>query len=352
MLHVFRKDFNTKDTENSERSWRYSSVISNSLLCALCVESLILFVATATTADAQTILDYGRECAAKIAAIEPFDCRAGTPMPVTVNGQIVPYQPNMTCDRPSLLPYSEPGSQGQCIPFSRVLVLRDDGQAQIVAACREKVIRPADTYWFDEVDIISHSVSTGSTCWFQAKAAEPLARDRGLDGRRVPPPEESVPPPGRPAAVTFWRTPEDTAAEKCVACHDSDPFMYSPFVAQTGKMPRDPFGYYANDIGAAFKAWPKPIAISTRGNTCVGCHRIGSLATCHTTMYQAVGLQPVSGADTWAQKFPQSHWMPPGYSLTEKEWNLVYQDAVKQLAACCNAPDAPGCKKDRIGSRE
>jgi len=294
---------------------------------------------------AQTIIEYGRECAAKIAPIPAFDCRSGTLLQVTVNERLPPiYQPNMTCDRPSLLPYSEPGAEGQCIPYSRALVLSDDTRAQIIAVCRQKTIRTPDAFLFDEIDIIAHSVTSGSTCWFQAVAPPPLSPSQGLDGRRVPPPDEATPPPGRPAASTFWRLPVDTAAAKCVECHDSDPFMYTPFIAQTGQLPKDPFGQYANDIGAAFKSWPKPYAITTRGNTCVGCHRIGSLVTCHTTIRQAVGVESIPGEDNWAQQFPQSHWMPPGNWLTPKAWNLVYQQSVQQLANCCATPTAPGCK--------
>jgi len=269
---------------------------------------LLLVVAAGPLAQAQTIIEYGRECAAKIAPIPAFDCRSGTLMQVTVDERVPPvYQPNMTCDRPSLLPYSEPGAEGQCIPFSRALVLRDDSRAQIIAGFREKTIRPSDTFLFDEVDIIAHSVTSGSTCWFQAVAPDPLSPGRGLDGRRVPPPDEATPPPGRPAAAKFWSPPAKTADAKCVECHDSDPFMYSPFIAQTGQLPKDPFGLYANDIGAAFQSWPKPHGITTRGNTCVGCHRIGSLVTCHTSIRQAVALEPIPGQDAWAQQFPQSH---------------------------------------------
>lgn len=311
-----------------------------------CAASWFVLVMVASgVARAQSIIEYGRECAARIAPIPSFDCRSGTLIPVTVDGRVPShYEPNMTCDRPSLLPYNEPGAEGQCIPNSRVLVLRDDSRAQIVVACREKTIRPADTFLFDEIDIIAHSVASGSTCWFQALAPSPDSPNHGLDGRRVPPPDEPAPPPGHPAAQTFWRSPEDTAAVKCVECHDSDPFMYSPFVAQTGQLPKDPFGKYVNDIGAAFKGWAKPYGITTSGNTCVGCHRIGSLVTCHATMNQAVGLAPAPGEDEWAQKFPQSHWMPPGNSLTQRSWNIIYQESVKQLGACCTTPSAPGCK--------
>lgn len=161
-----------------------------------------------------------------------------------------------------LLPHGS-DSHGQCVPNSRALVLVDDGEAQIAAVCREKRIRPPDTYLYDEIDVISHSVTRGSTCWFQATAPD---TSHPLDGRRVPPPNERRPPAEHPAAVRFWNSPEKTASQQCVLCHDSGPFFYSPFAAQTGQLPSDPFGKYLNDVGVAFRTWPHPAAISTPGN--------------------------------------------------------------------------------------
>lgn len=293
----------------------------------------------------QELLPYARECAEKIGPIPAFDCRTGTRVPITVNGKVpATYVPQMTCDRPSLLPPGEgENTDGQCIPESRALVLRDDGKVQISAYCRQKKIRPANTYLYDEIDIISHNVETGSTCWFQALAPNPLSPDKGLDGRRVPPPEEATPPPGKVAARDFWNPPVKTASANCGTCHDSDPFMYSPLIGQTGKMPRDPLGLYANDIGEDFKKWPKPVAISTRGNTCTGCHRIGSQHTCNTAMYESVGEMLSPYLDSWAMVYPNSHWMPPGLSMSLEQWEATYRRSVEELARCCKDPKAPGC---------
>ncbi|MGE5727476.1 MAG: hypothetical protein ACM34L_02665, partial [Gemmatimonas sp.] len=295
-------------------------------------------------ACAQDIVAYGQECAQRIAKIPPFDCRNGTVVPITVDGRTPDrYEPGMTCDRPALLPYSEVGAEGQCVPHSRALVLQDDAKAQVVAYCRQKRIRAAGAWLYDEVDIIAHDVETGSTCWFAAKAKEPLETDRGLDGRRVPSPDGQGPASGAVAARDFWQPPEQTAAARCVACHDSDPFMWSPWAAQTGQIPKDPFGKYANDIGAAFQRWPKPFGIATRGNACVGCHRIGSMETCHTSILQAVGLSAEPGEDQAAKRYPHSHWMPAGNWLTERSWDVTYTESVEQLRACCKHPEGAAC---------
>jgi hypothetical protein len=306
----------------------------SSLRLGVC--SLLVLLAPAAWAQ-QELLSYARECAEKIGPIPAFSCLDGTRVPITVDNKVpAAYVPQMTCDRPSLLPPG-PGenTDGQCIPESRALVLRDDGKVQISAYCRQKKIRPAGTSLYDEVDLISHNVETGSTCWFQALAPNPLSADKGLDGRRVPSPEE--------AAKNFWNTPAKTASANCGACHDSDPFMYSPLIGQTGKMPRDPLGLYANDIGEDFKKWPKPLSLSTRGNTCTGCHRIGSQHTCNTAMYESIGEQPSPYQDGWAIVYPNSHWMPPGLSMNLAQWKLTYRQSVEELARCCKDPKAAGC---------
>ena len=203
------------------------------------------------SARGEDIAGYAQECAARIAAVPAFDCTQGSEIPITVDGKTpARYAPGMSCDRPSLL-QTIPGetTDGQCLPHSRMLKLRDDSTAQISAICRQKILRPAGTHLYDEVDIVLHGVASGSTCWFQALAPLPLAAERGLDGRHVPSPGD------RERARDFWNPPAKTAKGNCVFCHDAGPFLYSPFVAQTGLLPADPFGRYANDIGEAFKAW-------------------------------------------------------------------------------------------------
>src|SRR6185369_11315607 len=133
----------------------------------------------------EDITGYAQECAARIAAVPAFDCTQGTEIPVTVDGKPPASNvPGMSCDRPSLLP-PVPGetTDGQCLPYQRILKLRDDSTAQISAICRQKILRPAGTYLYDEVDIVLHGVASGSTCWFHAMAPLPRRPDRGLDGR-------------------------------------------------------------------------------------------------------------------------------------------------------------------------
>src|SRR5262245_31251381 len=72
--------------------------------------SLLLVVVTSTIAWPQEIVEYGRECAVKLAPIPAFDCREGALVPITFNDRVPQSYPrHMTCDRPALLPYEATG---------------------------------------------------------------------------------------------------------------------------------------------------------------------------------------------------------------------------------------------------
>lgn len=311
------------------------------------------------------IVKYGKECAQLIAEAPPFSCLDGEVVPITVDGKTPEtYTRHMTCDRPAYLPYPEK-SDGQCTPYSRVRTVRDD-DVQMLLFCRRMYIRPIDSPLFDSMEIIMHNVKTGSTCFFISKnfGDDP----KGDDGTRVPPPSEETPPPGNVAARDLWASPAEIAEHQCVACHDSDPWMRTPWIAQTGQLPSDTWGFHSIDVGGPFAAWPKPKSITTRGNTCTGCHRIGSLNTCGTRvvgtfgeqpakMLQSIGRAPHGRLGTppgasgegpkvdsrWAETYPNDYWMPVGNELTRAEWDAIYERDVAELERCCADHDAPGC---------
>jgi len=327
---------------------------------------LLLLPLLAGTARAETLFEYGRQCAAQISEIPAFNCMAGAEIPITVDGKPVPAQPAPpTCDRPSLLPQNDAGSQGQCVPGSRALVLRDDKAAQISAVCRKQVARPAGSPLFDEINVISHSLKNGKTCWFTAKARAPLSEGAGIDGRWVPSPSTLTLRPAPPSpdgvkappADKLWLSPAKVAGSQpaCISCHDSGPFMYSPYIAQTTQLPGDPFGFYEpKAIGADFKkAWARldAFGITTRGNTCTACHRMGNMNSCSVAMKQSTGLAPQQGGDDWSKQFPQSHWMSPGNLHSAAQWNEQFADSLKKLAACCENPQGAGCQVVEYGAK-
>ncbi len=333
----------------------------------------LLLLASPLLLQAQSFYEYGAECAQEVTPIPAFSCMAGEVIPITVNGQITSSY-TATCDKPSLLKSNEAGSQGQCVPGSRALVLRDDPVAQISAICRKHVVRDPSSMLFDEINIVSHSLKNGKTCWFVAKAATPFTAGAGINGRLVPSPSglphgsakrgyEKIHPASEtlaqewridkttlpnPAAV--WMSPAQLVKKEpaCTMCHDSGPFMYSPYIAQTTQLPGDPFGaYQPRAIGQAFKVWPQPFAISTRGNTCTTCHRIGNMNSCNVATLQATGKAPQEGSNAWSQLFPQSHWMSPGNLHSKAQWNEAFAKSLREIADCCANPNAQACQITR-----
>jgi hypothetical protein len=336
---------------------------------------LMLFAASANIlVQAQTFYEYGAECAKEVTPITAFSCLAGEVIPITVNGQITTSY-TATCDKPSLLLSQEAGSQGQCVPGSRALVLRDDTVAQISAICRKHVVREPGSPLFDEINIVSHNLKNGKTCWFTAKAATPFKADAGINGARlVPSPSaqstlkaprgyEQIHPASEalvsdwkvakttlPNPSAFWMSPNELVRREpaCTQCHDSGPFMYSPYIAQTTQLPGDPFGkYQPRAIGQAFKVWPQPFAISTRGNTCTTCHRMGNMHSCSAATQMATGQATPSGTSATGQQFPLSHWMSPGNLHSLAQWNEVFKKSAKEISDCCANPKGANCQITR-----
>ncbi|HTJ93276.1 MAG TPA: hypothetical protein VL424_09230 [Pararobbsia sp.] len=297
----------------------------------------------------QTILEYGDQCAREIGEICPFDCNSGTDIPITVHDTTpTDYRTLTQCDRPSLL---DPGSQytGQCAPYSKVLNL-SRGSTQISVYCRRNTVhREANGAYYDEVDIVLHHTGTGKTCWFQSRPAKDGAKDGdrdkvGIDASRVPPPNERVAPDKKPSAVEFWRPPGEVAAAQCATCHDASPYIQSPFIAQVwDKVPTDPWGKYIN-IGADFASWRHAYAISTRGNTCIGCHRIGDERSCSIYVPMSAGLIGSPANLTPPKGAHFSPWMPT-QGMTQDRWTADNIRSVNAILTCCadRAHKNPDC---------
>lgn len=327
----------------------------------LILRLLALCVATSGTVFAekhvQTILEYGAQCAREIGEIPPFDCNSGTNIPITVNGKPPGPQESPTrCDKPSLLhPYVD--WPGQCIPYSKILNL-SRGSTQISAYCRQDKLRTDPKPYYDEVDIVLHHAGNGKTCWFQS-LHQPDPKVDGINASRVPPPNEKTPPPGHPSAVAFWKSPAETAKQNCMSCHDAGPYIFSPYIWQVwDKVPTDPWGKYSS-IGQAF-AHESVLVIATPGNTCIGCHRIGSSKSCDVYVpfsadrpTLSTGKRPF-GNNKLANSYPLSHWMPPDNNLSESEWSAANIKSVDAILSCCNnkGHGDPNCNFSPISRNE
>ncbi len=315
------------------------------------IASMTLGLSTPAFAATQTLQQYAQMCTEMIGQIPAFDCTKGEIVPITVDGkEPAEYKKGMTCDRPSLLVYGK-DTFGQCTPYSRIHDLsyhdKDKGAVQISAFCRREFLRPQDSPFYDEVDIVLHSVKSGATCWFHAEYKE--GTTTGFDASRVPPPNEKTPPAGKVSADKFWWTPARTASKDCGSCHDADPFMFSPWIGQKWqKVPTDALGKY-HHLGPDFAKWQSS-SISTRDNTCTGCHRIGDKASCKglTADYKgfilyAAGMATPPGGNKTANSYPFSHWMPVSNNQSLEFWQNVHLKSIGELLTCCNDPKNPIC---------
>ena len=322
--------------------------------------------------DDYDIIQYGKDCAELIAEAPPFNCLDFATIPITVDGkEPKEYTRHMKCDKPAYLPYPEK-TDGQCAPWTRVQTVRDD-DVQILQYCRRMYIRPKDDPHFDSLEMIMHNVVTGSTCFF---ISQNFGQDpEGELGTRVPPPHEETPPEGFPSAREIWASPQQIADDGCIFCHDSDPWMHTPWIMQTQQLPADPRGFYSVDVGGPFDAWPKPMSVSTRGNSCTGCHRIGNLNTCRTQDIPTFGEQPAKMLQSIGMAAHGRFGAKPG---TVKDQNYVttpwgdaphgwmgerlpdvgsdlwkeYYAKVEALQKCCDDPNSPGCIIESIEDKK
>ncbi len=300
---------------------------------------------------------YAQACAVDIGTIpDGYDCTKGDLIPITKNGvpQSTPVADN-SCDKPVKLGLS---NEGQCVPYTRLVDLSpaNNKDVTIMAICRRYHGRPAANTQFDDLAIVAHNRKNGSTCFFQSPVDQPTP----LEGKSVPSPMSNsaaaskywLEPLGAPNNVSYTAPGGIT----CTSCHDSDPFILSPWIQQVAKLNEwDSTGKYLVDLhgtfsGVAGRPWvtkgisaPQPFTQFTK---CVACHRIGG-STLHVIANGPGGLHASNG-------FPDLHgFMPPGNADSAMWWPYVYNEAVFELDNCVNpvsGTPAAGCNAVRAGT--
>ncbi len=345
--------------------------------------------------DVNAVVNYGKICAQKLGKLPAFDCRDGQVIPITLGGTEVPFgqhTSDMKCDRPVYLGL---GSDGQCVPYARLGRLKTDNpDVDTVFICRRYKIadagqpRAAETPLHEDVAIVSHNRKTGESCWYQALSGFQPG-ERSLATTRVPPPDEEelpddvklknetlAPLDRAMRADEFWIKPDQSRNFACIKCHDSDPFMLSPYVAQVTVekngvkeylLPCDPAkpGQVPKPLcrneGASGKysmvskrhnppSWPKTVFVAPKdpgSRECLSCHRIGSINTCNTWALDSMGRAAPLSARSQLQKsdflrtFPANHWMPvspnaqPHTYASADSWDNDFKKSADATAECC-----------------
>lgn len=331
----------------------------------LAIPVLIAWAVMASSAtQADELQDYARQCDDAIGAtVQDFDCDAGADVP----GQGTLYSrnhPSATCDEPNRL-------DKDCDPGSHFQVLTRTDDAYVVGHCRKKG-NASGVY--GDIAVIQYNRKNGATCFYQALGTLPG--------------QVKAPSKGGPPAYP-WFKPSGTAFIGCGGCHDSGPFIRSPYLNQVEKdqpspgkdntIPgKDERGFNINQlyafVGQDFASW-KAFKVEIADNECNFCHRLGvnnvpvnkypcSPVTCGTALdfaERATSADEKSEEDQRdSHKNPPSPaspiWMPPGQTAP----NPGHAAAAKAIHDCAMRfvkgefplPDSADCRITQIAGAQ
>jgi len=217
--------------------------------------------------------------------VPAFDCDVGS----EPDGQGAADGSSIKCEAPNVL-------KNECDPGSHFQVLhRNEGGdgIYIVAHCRRQVARKkTDPGEYGDIAVIQYNANSGATCYYQALGYEL---------------SHSAPKPSL-GEGGYWKTPAETADINCVQCHDTGPFIRSPYLAQLGEVwpylgdpshpgtPPQAKDVKGNDlpgtlyvdrnsmwnktmpysfVGLNFQSWEAYKLTGDAGAECTGCHRMG-----------------------------------------------------------------------------
>jgi hypothetical protein len=137
--------------------------------------------------------------------------------------------------------------------------------------------------------------------------------------------------------------------DKCVACHDGDPFVYTPHLEGVWRWDTDAyrFGPYNQvRIVGPPTSIPHRHLVSAEASPCTSCHRLADGRTCDTFVPSSAGTvnkdlpyQPELRASR-----SLARWMPHPSGT----WGPSQDAAVAHIATCCASPNAPGCRWEPI----
>jgi hypothetical protein len=274
-----------------------------------------------------------KEALGELPPPEAMTCVRGTEIPIyrLEGGRVVETKElGVTCKNPALIEVM-PANQA-CTPGSRL------GQVVTGTAIYRFMCRRApDGAAYDDIGIIGHNPKTGATCFWTA-----------LDEKRT----DGVIPAldvsdGDPKKLDALAQSMQLAYEgdKCVSCHDGDPFLYTPHLEGVWRWDTDVyrFGPYKQ---VRLAGPPTPVAhkhlVSDEASPCTTCHRIADGRTCDTFVPSSAGIvdEDLPYQPELMRSRALARWMPhpPG------TWGPAQDAAVAHIRTCCASPDAPTCR--------
>ena len=201
----------------------------------------------------RTALEYAYECEEILGPLPRFSFDDAIEVPTTKNGiQLNSDSSNyLDCDHPWAFGMAcQTGNK-----IGRYQGINSDGSENLDVVFI--------TFFRDGgLGVIGNKISTGETCFFSI-----------LDGVE----NNNLPIPGESGYNEKWMTPSAVAADKCVDCHMSNPFLHTPAVDQLQhpQIPNEllvpltsnqPYSVVGQEFG-------QPKTALFTNNECTACHR-------------------------------------------------------------------------------
>jgi hypothetical protein len=133
--------------------------------------------------------------------------------------------------------------------------------------------------------------------------------------------------------------------DRCVSCHDNDPFVYTPHLEGVWRFDLDAyrFGPYAQvRIAGPPTSIPHRHLVSDEASPCTTCHRIADGRTCATFVPSSAGLpaENLPYQPELRRERALTRWMPHPSGA----WSPALDAAVAHIEKCCASPDDPACR--------
>lgn len=301
----------------------------------------LVFEAISRNPSPNKLAEYVKECTTTLGPIPNFSCDEGVEVPVMETSPLgtrkLEYNdfvsnPNQKCNTPAWLGYSDYGNQ--CSPYSRIGRLSGENGSEFIFFCRKYFPRPATSELYDDINMIGHNPTTGSTCFFNSKV-----NYRGPEHGNL---GKNIPALSSENALNFWLGIGPLASNRCAeSCHSNDPFLHTPIVDQLNRqgqyvgncivggnasdcfVPSYPTGKYEITHNPVFN-WHRFILDDSTYPACTGCHR---LATKVNLSFAAISFDPTIASSVHLNLFRSQlnphAWMPPTADYDKEEFGLT-----------------------------
>jgi hypothetical protein len=300
-----------------------------------------------------------------------YNCLDSTPIPTTVtlpDGQVLlPEEQVSACDNPQFI-YSlcEPNAVSGRTNGPRVASRENEQGTHWVLLCRKSKNQEGE---YNDIAMLGHNPYTGKTCYFQN------ALYNKTDGLHIPHPGDKVDSTASPEqSESLWRGIQGGYGSgiECVECHDSDPFIHTPWIDGALDSKGDPiipkmgiddgFTQGFNEapyalVDLAGQGWTMPkVLTSPEARSCTKCHRIGDGRWAKSWMNRMEGKNANWNGMVTDEylKFSHMYWMPPEMEgIDESTWGeSEYGKAFTFIQNCADNPSDEACKWDELPTEQ